>query len=258
MRSACQRKLGSAFVFVRSQRTHRQARSARSPGLAAAACAFMLLSGAASGCGVVNKINNIRHTIDKNRATIQTFTEGLKNTKSVPFQATYVTTGSAPTTVVYAVRPPKDISFSESAAGGSSSTRLIANASGEYSCSQASAGARWTCKKLAKANAIAQNELFAIYTPSHWVAFLHLFAISAGLAGDKVTTSTMTVNGFAMSCVDLFAKGNGRSTICTTKQNILGYVKVAAQSTAFEIKNYTSSPPASAFQLPAGAAVSRQ
>jgi len=245
-------------MFARSQRTPRPLRTARSPRLAATACAFVLLGGAASGCGVINKINNIRHTIDKNRATIQTFTDGLKNANSVPFQATYVTTGTTPTTVVYAVRPPKDISFSESAAGGSNSTRLIANASGEYACSQVSAGSRWTCKKLAKANAIAQKALFTVYTPSHWVAFLHLFAIGAGLAGDKVTTSTMTVNGFAMNCVDLFAKGNGRSTICTTRQNILGYVKVAAHSTAFEIKSYTSSPPASAFRLPAGATVTRQ
>jgi len=245
-------------MFARSQRTPRPVRTARSPRLAAAACAFVLLSGAASGCGVVNKINNIRHTIDKNRATIQTFTDGLKNASSVPFQATYVTTGTTPTTVIYAVRPPKDIAFSESAAGGSSSTRLIANASGEYACSRVSARSRWTCKKLAKANAIAQKSLFAVYTPSHWVAFLHLFAIASGLAGDKVTTSTMTVNGFAMNCVDLFAKGNGRSTICTTRQNILGYVKVAAHSTAFEIKSYTSSPPASAFRLPAGATVTRQ
>jgi hypothetical protein len=244
-------------MFAPCQRASRPARRTRSAWFAAAACAFMLLSGAASGCGVVNKINNIRHAIDKNKATIQTFTQGLRNTNSVPFEATYVTTGAAPTTVVYAVRPPKDISFSESG-GGSSSTRLIANASGEYACSHVSVSAHWTCKKLGKANAVAQNALFAIYTPSHWVAFLHFFAIGAGLAGDKVTTSTMTVNGFAMNCVDLFAKGSGKSTICTTKQNILGYVKVAAQSTAFEIKSYTSSPPASAFRLPAGATLTRR
>jgi hypothetical protein len=224
--------------------------------LAAAACAFGLLASAAAGCAVVNKINNIRHTVDQNRAAIKAFTQGLQNAKSVPFQVTYVTTGSSPATVVYAVRPPKDISFSESARGaGSSATRLIGNSSGEYSCVQTSVGSHWSCKKLTKANAITQNKLFAFYTPTHWVAFLHLFAIGAGLAGDKVISSAKNVNGFAMSCVDLFAKGNGTSTICTTKQNILGYVKVAGQSTAFEIKSYTSSPPASAFRLPPGATV---
>ena len=81
----------------------------------------------------------------------------------------------------------------------------------------------------------------------------------AGLAGDKVTTSSMTVNGFAMKCVDFTVKGEkGTSTICTTAQNILGYVKVAANPTSFELKSYTATPPASAFQLPPGATVTSQ
>jgi hypothetical protein len=227
----------------------------------AAAGAVIVLSAASAGCSVVNKINNIRHTVDKNRATITAFTQGLQNSKAVPFQVTYATAGGSPATVVYAVRPPKDISFSETASGGGSvATRLIANSSGKYSCSQASVGGHWTCAKLRKANASAQNGLFDIYTPSHWVTFLHVFAVGAGLAGDRVSTSTKTVNGFPMNCVDLFAKGSGTkgsgmSTICTTRQNILGYVKVAGQPTVFEIKNYTSAPPASAFRLPPGATV---
>lgn len=224
----------------------------------AAAGAVILLSAASAGCSVVNKINSVRQTVNKNRATITAFTQGLQNSNAVPFQVTYVTTGGSPTTVVYAVRPPKDISFSETAAGGGSvATRLFANSSGEYSCSQATAGGRWSCAKLGKANASAQNGLFDIYTPSHWVTFLHVFAVGAGLAGGRVTTSTKTVNGFQMNCVDLFAKGNGTSTICTTRQNILGYVQVAGQPTVFEIKNYTSAPPASAFQLPQGATIAR-
>jgi diacylglycerol kinase len=224
----------------------------------AAAGAVIVLSAALAGCSVVNKINSIRNTVDKNRATITAFTQGLQNSKAVPFQATYVTAGGSPMTVVYAVQPPNDLSFSESASGGGSvATRLIANSSGEYSCSQASTGGKWTCAKLGKANASAQNGLFDIYTPSHWVTFLHVFAVGAGLAGDRVSTSTKTVNGFPMNCVDLFAKGNGTSTICTTRQNILGYVKVAGQPTVFEIKNYKSAPPASAFQLPPGATVAR-
>jgi hypothetical protein len=207
----------------------------------------------------VQNIDKIKHTVDGNRATIRAFTSGLKDSASAPFQVSYVTTGDHPTTVTYAVQPPKNISFAETASSGdTSSTRLIGNSSGEYSCSQSAPGAQWSCDKLRKASAIAQKDLFAIYTPNHWVAFLHLFAIGAGLAGDKVTTSSRTVNGFAMHCVDLFAKGEGTSTICTTKQNILGYVKVAAQSTSFAIKNYTSSPPASAFALPQGATITNQ
>ena len=78
----------------------------------------------------------------------------------------------------------------------------------------------------------------------------------AGLAGDKVTSSSMTVNGFSMNCVDLQASGvAGTSTICTTSQGILGYVKVASDSTSFEIQSYSSSPAASLFALPPGATV---
>ena len=66
----------------------------------------------------------------------------------------------------------------------------------------------------------------------------------------------MTVNGFSMSCVDLVAPGEpGTSTICTTSEGILGYVKVAGDSTSFEIKSYSSTPSDSLFQLPPGAKI---
>lgn len=81
-------------------------------------------------------------------------------------------------------------------------------------------------------------------------------ALAAGFAGDKVTSSTMTVNGFSMRCVDFKAAGiAGTSTICTTAQGILGYVKVASEATSFEIKAYSTSPPASRFELPPGATI---
>jgi len=47
----------------------------------------------------------------------------------------------------------------------------------------------------------------------------------------------------------------GTSTICSTAQGILGYVKVASDSTSFQITNYSPSPSASLFQVPAGATV---
>ena len=59
-----------------------------------------------------------------------------------------------------------------------------------------------------------------------------------------------------MKCVDFVATGEpGTSTICTTPQGVLGYVRVATDSTTFEIKSYSTSPPASLFRLPAGAKV---
>jgi hypothetical protein len=111
---------------------------------------------------------------------------------------------------------------------------------------------------LSPGDAQEQNAIFDFYTPAHWVNFLKGFSLAAGFAGDKVTSSTMTVNGFAMSCVDFSTPGeSGESTICTTAQGILGYVKVAGDSTSFEIKSYSATPDASLFQLPPGATVTQ-
>ena len=66
----------------------------------------------------------------------------------------------------------------------------------------------------------------------------------------------MSVNGFSLSCVDFVATGvPGTSTICTTTQGLLGYVKVASDSTSFEITSYSGSPDPSLFTLPPGATV---
>jgi hypothetical protein len=220
------------------------------------AVAALLIAGLA-GCGVVQKINNVRHAVDSNRAAIKAFTQGLKSGEATPFSATYVTTGSSPTTVTYAVQPPTDVTFMERAPGsGTANLDLVSNSSGEYSCTSASAASGWSCQKLGKAQAVAQNQIVNFYTPSHWVAFLEAFSIAAGFAGDKVTMSSMTVNGISMHCVNFNAKGvKGTSTICSTAQNILGYVKVAGNATSFELKSYSSSPAASLFQLPAGAKI---
>jgi hypothetical protein len=227
---------------------------------ACAAAAVALVIAGLSGCAVINKVSHISHDVQRNRAIVNGFTQGLKNAKATPFEATYVTTGNSPVTVTYAVRPPHDISFQETGRGsGNSDIDLINNSSGGYSCTKASGASQWQCRGLGKTKAVAQNALVGIYTPSHWVGFLSGFSVVAGLAGDKVSTSSMSVNGFSLSCLDFVAKGTkGTSKICTTSQNILGYVKVASQPTSFEIKSYTASPAASAFEVPAGAQIVKQ
>lgn len=240
-----------------SARNRRAAVTASLRGSAGIAAAALVLTGS-TGCSVVQKLNNIRHAVDANKKVIETFAQGLRNGKAVPFEATYVTTGTAPTTVVYAARPPKDVAFKETSTSGdgASDVDLIANSSGEFSCSQSSQGAQWSCAKLGTASSIAQNQLFAIYTPTHWIAFLEGLSIAAGVAGDHVTTSSMTVNGFALNCVNFTGKDfQAKSTICTTSQGILGYVNVGPASNTFEIKGYTGSPPTSDFELPPGATV---
>jgi hypothetical protein len=212
----------------------------------------------ATGCSVVNKVKQAVHNVEGNKATIDSFTQNLQSTKDTAFEATYTTTGSSPATVVYAVDPSSGgLAFHETQTGSNASnTQVIVNSSGEYACSQSGSGAAWSCQKLGQADATTENKVFDVYTPSHWVSFLKGVSLVAGLAGDKVTSSTMSLNGFDMNCVDLVARGvPGTSTICTTSQGILGYVEVASDSTSFQITNFSSSPEASLFQLPPGATV---
>ena len=60
---------------------------------------------AATGCSVVNKVKQAVHNAEGNKATIDSFTQGLKSNQTSAFEATYMTSGSAPSTVVYAVDP---------------------------------------------------------------------------------------------------------------------------------------------------------
>jgi hypothetical protein len=212
----------------------------------------------ASSCSVVSKVKQEVHTVEGNKATIDSFTQNLQSTANAPFEATYMTTGSAPATIVYAVDPSSGgLAFHEGQTGANpSNVQVIVNSSGEYLCNQSGSAGAWSCQKLSKADAATQNKIFDIYTPSHWVSFLKGVSLVAGLAGDKVSSSTKSLNGFTMNCVDLVAKGvPGTSTICSTAQGILGYVSVASDSTSFEITEYSSSPSASLFQLPPGATV---
>ncbi len=224
------------------------------------------------GCSAINKVKSVAHSVEANRKTMDTFTSKIQSDQAKPFEATYVTTGDSPTTVVYAVQPPKDVLFtstpsSTGSAGtngaASPSVDIIVNSTGEYSCTppdtSGTAGkGTWACQMLAPGDVEQQNAIVDFYTPAHWVNFLKGFSIAAGFAGDKVTSSTMTVNGFPMSCVNFSAPGDtGESTICTTAEGILGLVKVSGDNTSFEIKSYTSSPPASLFELPPGAVVTQ-
>ena len=231
---------------------------------------------ALSGCSAISKVKTVAEDVKNNKKTMDSFSTQIQSGEAKPFEATYVTTGGSPTTVVYAVQPPTGLAFTSTptstssagstgsaGAGSTPSVDVIVNSSGEYSCTppdtSGTAGkGTWACQMAAPGDAAQQNSIFDFYTPAHWINFLKGFSLAAGFAGDKVTPSTMTVNGFAMSCVDFKAPGDPtESTICTTAQGILGYVKVSGDTTSFEIKSYSSSPPASLFALPPGATVTQ-
>jgi hypothetical protein len=235
--------------------------------IARPAAAIFLVSGLGfTGCSIAKAASKAVHGIEGNKATIDTFTSKIQSGEATAFEATYMTTGSSPATIVYAVQPPKGLAFEDTPSGNSSSNGapsldIIVNSSGEYSCSPSAtsnpgSNSGYSCQKLGTADAASQNQIFDFYTPAHWIAFLKNFSLVASIAGDSVTSSTMTVNGFNMQCVDFRASGvQGTSTICTTTQGILGYVNIASSPTSFEIKSYSGSPPASLFELPPGARV---
>jgi hypothetical protein len=209
-----------------------------------------------TSCSAIDKVKGAVDDIRSNKATIDAFSTKLQSGAATPFEATYVTTGNAPATIVYAVQPPTGVAFTETPSAGSGTTavHLVVNSSGEFACTQPSS--QWTCQKLGTASAATQNKIFDLYTPAHWIDFLKGFSLAAGLVGDKVTSSSMTVNGFALNCVDFQASGvPGTSTVCTTSAGILGYVNVASSSTSFEIQRFSSTPSASLFALPPGATV---
>jgi hypothetical protein len=234
-------------------------------GVAGLAAVALLGGFGLAGCGLgkaVSAVKKVTDNVAANKATVDEFASSMKSAATT-FEATYVTTGTSPTTVIYAVRPPKELAFSEtpSAAGASnglSAADLVVNSSGEYSCTPPStgSGSHWSCQKLGTAGAATRNQILGLYTPAHWVAFLRGFSVAAGFAGDKVSSSHLTVNGFSMRCVDFVATGvAGTSKICTTAQGVLGYVKVASNSASFEIKSYSTSPRPSLFRLPPGATI---
>ena len=89
--------------------------------------------------------------------------------------------------------------------------------------SRASGGSSPTCQKLGKTDAATENAIVDFYTPSHWKALLSGGSLVAGLAGDTVTTSTKSVNGFTLTCINLKTPGGtGTGIICTTSQGLLG------------------------------------
>jgi hypothetical protein len=220
------------------------------------AVALVVGSFGLASCSVVNRVKKAEHSVSTDKATIDSFSSKLQSGAATTFEATYTTTGASPATVIYAVQPPTDLAFQDTPTGGGTSVHIIANSSGEYSCSPGASGSPASCQKLGTAGSTAENQIFDIYTPAHWVSFLKGLSVVAGLAGDKVSSSTMTVNGFPMQCVDLVAGGvAGTSTICSTAQGILGYVKVASNPTSFQIQSYSTTPSPSLFELPPGATV---
>jgi hypothetical protein len=222
--------------------------------LAATAALATGLSGCAA-VGVVKAANHSRQNVEGVRSTLDGFAKSLSTNAPSAFVTTYTTSGHSPATIRYAVQPPNRIAFSETpsphAGSQASELHLIANPTGEYSCSGSTA--RPSCQKLGTARAADLNGIIDVYTPAHYAALLKGVALAAGLAGAHVGTSLKTVNGFALRCVYYQNPVGGRTTLCVTKAGVIGYAKIGSDPTTLRITSYSASPPAALFTLPPGA-----
>ncbi|MGO9559248.1 MAG: hypothetical protein ACLPYW_09180 [Acidimicrobiales bacterium] len=224
-----------------------------------------------SGCGRIIKavINHATHgKFGQDETAVNALDTKMKSGESATFVATYVTTGISPATIKVAATPPKDFAFVLTPSKGAVSD-LIQNSSGSYICgNQSSTGSgtssKWTCTKLSKNTIGTYNAMKALYSAQYWIDFLNVYKY-AGVTGVTITSSTKTVNGFSMQCIVSSGSAGATTTtgtepattftVCVTSQGILGYVNVSSDSTAFELKNYSSSPPSSLYQTPAGATI---
>src|ERR1700721_183639 len=119
-----------------------------------------------SACSVVKAVSKVAHTVEGNKNTIDAFSTKVKSGEAVPFQATYVTTGTSPATIVYSVKPPNGLLFKDSPSGSSGSNgvngfEVVVNPSGEFACTPLSGSTKtWTCQKLDPANATTEHQIF--------------------------------------------------------------------------------------------------
>lgn len=220
------------------------------------------LAAALAGCGTVSKaVSAIKtaHNIVHGSAAINSLTAKIRTGDAKAYEVTYVTTGSSPATIEYAASPPNGFAFDTVSSGAH--LDLFQGPAGQFACTKTGAEqstSPWSCVKLQGSELETYKAMYALYSGSYWIDFLKIYSVAAALHGVTITSSTMTVNGFNLQCA-LVKSGSGKnattSTWCVTAAGILGYVKTSSDSTAFEIKSFSASPPSSLFAVPPGATV---
>jgi hypothetical protein len=181
----------------------------------------------------------------------------IQSGETQTFEATYKASANGTTkTITIAAAPPKSFAFMIPASGGSSATDLVSNGTSTYECSQPSGA--WQCISLPTSELGALSNVFELYEGKYWLNDLTGLKAYAATAGVSLTTSSMTVNGFSLQCVNFssttHASENGEW--CVTAQGIMGYVKAATSS--FELTSYSTSVPSSTFKPPTGATITTE
>jgi hypothetical protein len=173
---------------------------------------------------------------------LKALTNKVNQAKKLTFEAVYKSVGlgnSASVTIAQA--PPKSIF---SAAGGV----VVDTGTKTYYCSKS--GAVDECLSAGSTNPFLGIE--QLFSPT--AALAAFSTAQEGLVsrslGIKLSESSASFAGQASTCVTVSVKGKS-TKYCVTKQGVLAYSGSGSQY--FELTKLVKSPPASLFQLPAGA-----
>jgi len=209
----------------------------------------MLSTVAAAGLGllVLGSAIPASASLDKSisSSNLKSLTNSINAAKHLTYSATYksVTNGQT-TTVTIAQAPPKS-TFT------SSSGSVINNGKTTYYCSNN--GGQATCVSEGGANPYLGLE--GIFSSAGALGALSeaKSGLVSGLLGIKVSSSSAKFAGQSATCVTVTVKGRG-GKYCVTKQGILAY-SGSSSTSYFQLTKFTTKPPSSLFNLPAGATV---
>ncbi len=193
---------------------------------------------------------------------LKSFGGTIKAAKNATFKAVYSSrsSGGSPETITLEQSPPKQ-SFSTTDSSGNVST-LLNTGTATYAC-DSSQGGTPTCTSMSSAGgAGALTSLIDVYNGSSALTAINGWQslVAAHLTGVSLTFSNTTIAGQAVRCANWRYQGSSTS-YCVTGGGVLAKVETSGGSSSssgnssFELTSFTTSPPASDFDLPAGATI---
>jgi hypothetical protein len=185
----------------------------------------------------------------------------LQTGQTRTYDAVYKATESSGTseTVEYAAVPPSEFAVIVTSSSGVG--EYIETTGHAYACNQKTSGGAWTCIDFGAAGLGAYADLVQIYQGKYWYTDVEAIKSYSGLAGFKVSNSSMSVAGQSLQCVTWSGGPAAETTagsggeVCVTSTGVLGYVH--AGTSTFELTSYSTAVSGSKFQTPAGATITQ-
>ncbi|HXY26696.1 MAG TPA: hypothetical protein VEH82_00270 [Acidimicrobiales bacterium] len=226
-----------------------------------------LLVLASLGLGVLAVLPALPASAKQSPFNAKALKNSINRTKNLTYEAQYSSVSSGQTeTVTVAQSPPKSAFVTSSGSvvnngkatyycgSGSGSSGNSGNSGNSGSGNSGSASSsKVSCVSTSMSNPLLGLE--ETFSPQVVINALRttVSGIIARALGVKVAYSSATYAGQPSSCMTISRRGQSVK-YCVTKQGILSYSGTG--SAYLELSKFSTSPPASLFQLPAGATVS--